>query len=89
MTTPNSNPPWYHLTPARFFIGLLAVQVLLLLADRFDWFPFNERKGWTVLIGVGVVCVAVLVMLFWGAFAWFFGGDFSSLSGRCWYFWWR
>ena len=30
------------------------MQVFLLLSARFQWFPFNEHKGWTVLITVGV-----------------------------------
>jgi hypothetical protein len=62
MTPPTPNRRWYHLTPDRFFIGLLVVQVFLLLSDQFKWFPFNEKKGWTVLIAVGVVGLAVLVM---------------------------
>ena len=62
-TTPNHR--WYHLTPDRFFIGLLVVQVFLLLSERFQWFAFNEKKGWAVLIAVGVVGLAVLVMLVW------------------------
>jgi hypothetical protein len=66
MTTPTPNRRWYHLTPARFFIGLLVVQVVLLLSERFQWFAFNQNKGWAVLIAVGVVVVAVLVMLTWG-----------------------
>ena len=66
MTTPTPQRRWYHLTPDRFFIGLLVVQLLLLLSERFQWFAFNEKKGWTVLIAVGVVGVAVLVMLIWG-----------------------
>jgi len=66
MTSPTPNRRWFHLTPDRFFIGLLAVQVFLFLSERFQWFAFNEKKGWTVLIAVGVVGVAVLVMLIWG-----------------------
>jgi hypothetical protein len=68
----NSMPPpqpirqWYHLTPVRFFIGLLAVQVFLLLFEQFQWFAFNEKKGGTVLIAVAVVCVAVVVTALWG-----------------------
>jgi hypothetical protein len=65
MTTQERQPHWFHLTPARFFIGLLVVQVFLLLSERFQWFAFNERKGWTVLIAVGVVGGAVLAMLVW------------------------
>jgi hypothetical protein len=69
---PASQPkaPWHHLTPARFLIGLLAVQVVLLLSEWFEWFWVNEQKGWTVLIAVGVVLVAVVVMLAWGL-VWF------------------
>lgn len=53
-------PRWYRLTPDRFLIALLLVQGLLWLSERFRWFPFNEHKGWTVLIAVAVVCVAVV-----------------------------
>ncbi len=42
------------------------LKVLLFLSDRFQWFSFNEKKGWTVLIAVGVGAAAVLVMLVWG-----------------------
>jgi hypothetical protein len=63
---PQKPTRWYHLTSDRFVIGLLVVQVFLLLSARFQWFPFNEHKGWTVLIAVGVVGLAVLVMLVWG-----------------------
>lgn len=65
MTGRESTRRWCHLTPTRFFVGMLVVQALLLLSERFRWFAFNEKKGWTVLIAVGVVCVAVLVMLIW------------------------
>jgi len=44
------------------------VEGFLLLSERFRWFAFNEQQGWPVLIAIGVVCVAVLVMLFWFAF---------------------
>ena len=66
MPTAALNHRWYHLTPDRFFVGLLVVQVFLLLSESFQWFAFNEKNGWTLLITVGVVCVAVVVMLVWG-----------------------
>ncbi len=66
MSPPQPKRRWYHLTPARFSIGLLAAQLLLLLSEQFQWFAFNEKKGWTVLIAVGVVGLAVAVMLLWG-----------------------
>jgi hypothetical protein len=61
-----ANHRWYHLTPAQFFPGLLAVQVFLVLSEPFQWFAFNQKKGWTVLIAVGVVGCAILVMFVWG-----------------------
>lgn len=59
------NPRWYHLTPARLLTGLLVAEGFLLLSEQFCWFPFNERKGWTVLIGVAAVCLGLLLLLFW------------------------
>ncbi len=56
---------WYRLTPDRLILGLFAVQVLLLLSERFQWFAFNEEKGWTVLIAVAAVAFALVVMLLW------------------------
>ena len=56
---------WYSLTPSRFLIGLLAVQIFLLLSEDFRWFNFNGQKGCTVLIAVAVFGAAVLVMLVW------------------------
>ena len=38
---------------------------LLWLSERYPWFWFNEKKGWTVLIGVAVVGVTMLIMLLW------------------------
>ena len=38
---------------------------LLWLSERYRWFWFNEKKGWTVLIGVAVVGGTMLVMLLW------------------------
>ena len=66
MTTPTPHLRWYHLTPDRFFVGLLVAQIFLLLSERFQWFAFNEKKGWTVLIAVGLVGLAVLLILLWG-----------------------
>jgi hypothetical protein len=65
MHGPKLNHRWFHLTGGRFFAALLAVQILLLLSERFQWFAFNEKKGWTVMIAVGVFCAAVLIILFW------------------------
>jgi hypothetical protein len=56
---------WYRLTPDRLVVGLLAVEGLLLLSEWFRWFPFNQHKGWTVLIAVASVGVALLAMFVW------------------------
>jgi hypothetical protein len=34
---------------------LLVVQVFLLLSQKLQWFPFNEKKGWAVLMAVVIV----------------------------------
>ena len=52
MLTPTPNHRWFQPTPDRFFVGLLAVQVFLFLSEHYQWFAFNEHKGWTVLIAV-------------------------------------
>ena len=58
---------WFHRTPDWSIFGLLAVEGLLWLSERYLWFSFNERKGWTVLIALAVVGVAMLIMLLWFA----------------------
>ena len=55
----------FRFTPSWLIFGLLVVEGLLWLSERYRWFWFNEKKGWTVLIGVAVVGVAMLVMLLW------------------------
>jgi hypothetical protein len=67
--TVESKRRWYRLTPDRLILGLLAVEGLLLLSERFRWFAFNQHKGWTVLIAVAAVGAAFLVMLLWLAIA--------------------
>ena len=54
---PTAAPPirWFHLTPGRFVLLLLAVEVLLWLSDRFGWLGWH--KGYAVLTGVAVVGV--------------------------------
>ena len=38
-------------------IGLLVVEGLLWLSERFQWFGFNHHKGWTVLVAVALSAV--------------------------------
>jgi len=85
LTMPESKPKrrWYHITPDRLIIGLLAVEGLLLLSEWSQWFAFNEKKGYTVLIAVAAVCFVIVVMLLWLAtsllFRWRFQFSLRSL----------
>jgi Leucine-rich repeat (LRR) protein len=63
--TANPRLRWYDITPDRVVIGLLAVEGLLLLSERFEWFG----KGCPVLIALAALAVATLLMLVWFAVA--------------------
>ena len=65
MPTPSVERRWLHLTPDRFLFGLLALEGFLLLSEWRCWFAFNEHKGWTVLIAVASVGVALLLLTLW------------------------
>jgi len=65
MTAPTPTRRSLAPTPAWLIYGLLVVEGLLWLSERYTWFGFNEKKGWTVLVGVAVVGVAMLLMLLW------------------------
>jgi len=65
MTDPATARRPFRPTPAWLICGLLVVEGLLWLSERYQWFGFNEKKGWTVLIAVAAVGVAMLVMLGW------------------------
>ena len=41
---------WFRRTPDRCVLGLVALEGFLLLSAWFRWSPFNQHKGWTVLI---------------------------------------
>ena len=82
MTSPTIKPRWFVPTPGRLLRLLLAVEGFLVLSERFQWFAFNQHKGWTVLIAVASVGVFLLLMLLWFlaalVFRWRF--QFSILS---------
>ena len=46
-------------------VALLAVEGLLWLSERFHWFPFDEHKGYAVLICLATVGAAFLLMSLW------------------------
>ena len=83
MTDPNPTRRRFCPTPAWLVLGLLAVEGLLWLSERFQWFAFNQHKGWTVLIAVASVGVAMILMLLWFAvarvFRWRFQFSIRSL----------
>jgi len=59
MTDPNPTRRRFCPTVAWLIFGLLVVEGLLWLSERYRRFWFNEKKGWTVLIAVAVVGVAM------------------------------
>ena len=65
MDAPESKRGRYCPTPGWLVYGLLVVEGLLWLSERYRWFWFNEKKGWTVLIAVTGVGVVLASMLLW------------------------
>ena len=60
---------WFSPTPGWLVLALLAVEGFLWLSERFQWFWFNEKNGWTVLIAVASVGILLGLMLLWFAVA--------------------
>jgi hypothetical protein len=87
MQSDNDNPKprrrWFRLTPDHCLFALLVVDCVLPLSDRFGWFPFNEHKGWAVLINMAIVGLASALMFSWFAtallFRWRFRFTIRSL----------
>ncbi|MGD0896763.1 MAG: hypothetical protein ABR915_02935 [Thermoguttaceae bacterium] len=57
------NRRWLRPTPGWLPAVLLVVEGFLALSQRFHWFAFNERKGWTVLIALASVGVSLFLVL--------------------------
>jgi hypothetical protein len=45
---------------------LLVVEAILFASERREWFAFNQHKGYTVLVALGVACGAVVALLLTG-----------------------
>ena len=77
-----SSRRWFVPTPGRLLPVLLAVEGLLWLSERFQWFAFNQHKGYAVLIAVASVAAFLLLVFLWFlaalVFRWRF--QFSLLS---------
>jgi hypothetical protein len=66
MTTPNPlDRRFCYPTPGWLVVLSLTVTGILFLSERFQWFPFNTHKGWTVLIAVAAVGVVLVLMFLW------------------------
>jgi hypothetical protein len=76
-TNPKPFRRWFHPTPGRLLVVLLAVEGGLMLSERFQWFSFNEHKGWTVLIAMAALGLFLLFMLVWFVFALLFRRRFQ------------
>ena len=59
----NCHRRWFRVTPDRLVIGLVAVECLLWLSERFQWFGFNQHKGYAVLVTVAIAGAVLLGML--------------------------
>jgi hypothetical protein len=46
---PTPKPRCFRPRPGSLILALLVVEALLWLSERFQWFGFNQHKGWTVL----------------------------------------
>ena len=56
---------WLRLTPDRVVPGLLALEGILLLAERFGWFTFDRHKGYVPLLAIAAVAATMALMLLW------------------------
>ena len=66
-----------YLLPDRLILALLALEGFFLLSERFQWFAFNERKGWTVLVAGASVGLAIMLTLLWFVLSLFFRRRFQ------------
>ena len=55
MSTSQPRRRWFHPEPAWLVYASFLVTGILFFSERWQWFPFNAHKGWTVLVAVGVV----------------------------------
>ena len=77
MTDPAIQRRSFRPAPAWLICGLPVAEGLLWLSERFQWFWFNEHRGWTVLIAVAVVGATILFMLLWFIASLVFGWRFQ------------
>ena len=56
---------WFSPTPAWLVYCAAAATGVLLASERWRWFYFNQHKGWTILLAMGVVGAVLVVLLAW------------------------
>jgi hypothetical protein len=61
---PQPRRGWFRLTPDRLVMALMAAECLLWLSERFQWFPFNQHKGFAVLVTIAIAAAVLLGFLF-------------------------
>lgn len=79
MTSSNPPPirtPWYTPSAAKYLVFVLAGVTFLFASERFQWFAFNRHKGYTVVLGVGFVSLAMTAMLLAGVAGFLLGRRF-------------
>lgn len=69
----SAGPRWYVPTPGKFVALLLLSVAVLSLSDQYDWFAFNKREGWTVLIAVTGVVVGFVLLALWAVGSYLLG----------------
>jgi hypothetical protein len=58
-------PQLNSLTPDRCVIGLLVVEGFVFVSHGVCFFPFNQHKGWTVLITTATVAAVLALIFLW------------------------
>jgi hypothetical protein len=56
---------WFDPQPAWLIVLSLATTGFLFLSENYEWFAFNQQKGWTVLIAVACAATVLAFMLLW------------------------
>lgn len=64
---------WYTPTPTKFLWTIVLLQGVLLLSDHYQWFWFNKRQGYTVLIAVAATASLLLLLLLYSLILRMFG----------------
>ena len=65
MPTPQARSRWFHLTPGRLLVAVLAAEVFLYLSHRLRWFSFSEQSEWTALYVAALAGIMLFVLLVW------------------------